>query len=296
LNHPKNIAEGIFLELLNDRGISVLKWINESSEMQQYYKNVAHHVVQFHFGVKGQGQFSYNDGSYQLPMLEDHSLLLYNPNQDLPIALQLNPKSWGISLLISIQALHELFSSEANHIPFLSKENKQRRYYKDETISPSMAIVLNQMLQGSFHPMVQSLYLKAKTLELLSLYFTPQQRDVEKCPFLVDEENMTKIKMAKDIIISRMAEPPTLQELSKEVALPINKLKEGFKEVYGEPVFSFLFDYKMERARQLLISGSHNVNEVGLKIGYSTASHFIAAFKKKYGITPKKFIMESFSS
>jgi AraC-like DNA-binding protein len=37
--------------------------------------------------------------------------------------------------------------------------------------------------------------------------------------------------------------------------------------------------------------GSHNVNEVGLKVGYSTASHFISAFKKKFGTTPKKYLM-----
>ena len=47
----------------------------------------------------------------------------------------------------------------------------------------------------------------------------------------------------------------------------------------------------MEVARQLLATGSHNVNEVGLKVGYSAASHFIAAFKKKYGTTPKKYLM-----
>jgi len=47
----------------------------------------------------------------------------------------------------------------------------------------------------------------------------------------------------------------------------------------------------MEFARKLLETGSHNVNEVGLKVGYSTASHFIAAFKKKYGTTPKKYVM-----
>jgi AraC-like DNA-binding protein len=41
-----------------------------------------------------------------------------------------------------------------------------------------------------------------------------------------------------------------------------------------------LFDYKMDFARKLLDSGSYNVNEVGLKIGYSTGSHFIAAFKE----------------
>jgi AraC-like DNA-binding protein len=47
----------------------------------------------------------------------------------------------------------------------------------------------------------------------------------------------------------------------------------------------------MEEARRMLASNSYNVNEVGLKIGYSTSSHFIAAFKKKYGTTPKKYLM-----
>jgi AraC-like DNA-binding protein len=99
-----------------------------------------------------------------------------------------------------------------------------------------------------------------------------------------------KIKLAKEIILQRMTEPPTLRELADEVGLSLKKLKEGFKEIYGDTVFSFLFDYKMDYARKLLEKGQHNVNEVGLHIGYSTASHFIAAFKKKFGTTPKKYI------
>ena len=86
-----------------------------------------------------------------------------------------------------------------------------------------------------------------------------------------------------------MTEPPTLQELSTEINLPLKKLKDGFKQIYGEPVFTFLYDYKMEMACKLLAEGN-NVNEVGLKLGYSTSSHFIAAFKKKYGVTPKKYV------
>jgi AraC-like DNA-binding protein len=46
----------------------------------------------------------------------------------------------------------------------------------------------------------------------------------------------------------------------------------------------------MDLARKLLESGKYNVNEIGLKLGYSTASHFIASFKKKYGTTPKKYV------
>jgi AraC-like DNA-binding protein len=109
----------------------------------------------------------------------------------------------------------------------------------------------------------------------------------------VDEVNVAKLKKAKDIITANMAEPPSLQELADTIELSLKKLKEGFKQIYGDTVYSFLFDYKMEVARKLLESGDHNVNEVGLKVGYSTSSHFIAAFKKKFGTTPKKYIMGS---
>jgi AraC-like DNA-binding protein len=88
-----------------------------------------------------------------------------------------------------------------------------------------------------------------------------------------------------------MAEPPSLQELADEVGLSLKKLKEGFKQIYGDTVFGFLLEHKMEFARKMLEAGDSNVNEVGLKVGYSTSSHFIAAFKKKYGTTPKKYLM-----
>lgn len=151
-----------------------------------------------------------------------------------------------------------------------------------------MAIVLNQLINYNLNQSIKNLYFKGKAFELLSLYFNrTADADVEQCPFLVDETNVIKIRQAKDIIISNIAEPPSLKELSEEIGLSLKKLKEGFKQIYGDSVFAFLFEYKMEVARKLLESGAHNVNEVGLKVGYSTSSHFIAAFKKKYGTTPK---------
>ena len=101
----------------------------------------------------------------------------------------------------------------------------------------------------------------------------------------------SKLEKLKTLFLENMAEPPSLQSLADQVQLSLKKLKEGFKQLYGDSVYSFLLDHKMEVARKLLESGNHNVNEVGLRIGYSTSSHFIAAFKKKYGTTPKKYIM-----
>jgi AraC-like DNA-binding protein len=225
--------------------------------------------------------------------MEEKSLLFYNPEKELPLDVVLEPKSWVISILISIKKFHGLFTSDADHIPFLSEQNKDRKYYGEENITPSMAIVLNQMFHYTLNPSIKNLYYKGKGYELLSLFFNKNEDpNAEQCPFLIDEENVQRIKKAKEIIIANMAEPPGLEELAHQVGLNLKKLKAGFKQIYGDTVYGFLFDYKMEYARNLLDSGSYNVNEVGLKIGYSTASHFIAAFKKKYNTTPKKYLLE----
>lgn len=288
----KSIAKGSFEETVIDDGFIVLTFQNNSNELETIEREIDSNYIQFHFCIKGSGAFQFNKGTYTLNILEETSLLLYNPERDLPIHLDVYPNSWLVSILISIKKFHRLFSQEADYITFLSEDNRHKKYYKDGKITPSMAIVLNQLINYNLNQSIKNLYFKGKAYELLSLYFNrSEDANIEQCPFLADETNVIKIRKAKDIIISRMAEPPTLQELADEIQLSLKKLKEGFKEIYGDSVFSFLFDYKMEVARKLLESGEHNVNEVGLRVGYSTASHFIAAFKKKYGTTPKKYVM-----
>ena len=288
----ENVAIGTFSETLIEDDFLVLTCQNETNENQILSKEIDQEFIQFHFCLKGLCKFNFNAGRYVLDIVEENSLLLYNPQRELPINIEVKSKTWVITVLISIQRFHRLFSHEADYITFLSLENKDKKYYKDGKISPSMAVVLNQMISYNLNPSMKQLYFKGKVFELLSLYFNRDEEGVnEQCPFLADESNVIKIRKAKDIIINRMAEPPTLQELADEIGLSLKKLKEGFKKVYGETVFGFLFDYKMEVARKLLESGDLNVNEVGLKVGYSTSSHFISAFKKKYGTTPKKYIM-----
>jgi AraC-like DNA-binding protein len=273
-----------------EEDFTLLRFQNDSSEMYSTQREIKSGLIQFHFSLKGKAKFLFNEGSYVLDLKEEKSLLLYNPQKELPLNLELAPNSWVISVIISIKKFHHLFSTEANYITFLSDDNKDKKYYKESDISPSMAIVLSQLFHFNLHPSIKNLYYKGK--ELLSLYFNKtEDPNAEQCPFLTDEENVLKIKKAKEIILANMAEPPGLQELADQVGLNLKKLKMGFKQIYGDTVYGFLFDYKMDSARKLLDSGSYNVNEVGLKIGYSTGSHFIAAFKKKFGTTPKKYLM-----
>ena len=279
-------------EIKIDEDFILMRFQNNTDEVITFQRQVQLGLIQFHFGLKGNANYIFNQGNYSIKLKEEKSLLFYNTEKELPLHVEIEPKSWVISIFVSIKKFHGLFTTDAEHIPFLSPQNKEKKYYNENDVSPSMAIVLNQMFHYNLHPSIKNLYYKGKGYELLSLYFNrTEDPNAEQCPFLVDEDNVIKIKKAKEIIIANMAEPPTLQALSDEIGLTLKKLKMGFKQIYGDTVYGFLFDYKMEYARKLLDSGSYNVNEVGLKIGYSTGSHFIAAFKKKFATTPKKYLM-----
>ena len=278
-------------QLIED-GFHVLTYENDADISQPIVRHVDASLIQFHFCFRGSATFYFNQRTYNLPLLDEHVLLLYNPQRDLPMELDVSPNSQLVTVLISIEKFHSLFSQEANQISFLSEENADKKYYKDHIITPSMAVALSQILQHQPNTLMSRLYLKGKVYELLSLYFNPTEAtDVAECPFLVDEENVRKIRNAKKIVLDRMTNPPSLQDLADEIGLSLKKLKEGFKQLYGSTVYQFILDHKMNHARQLLGSGSYNVNEVALQLGYSNSSHFIDAFKKKFGTTPKKYLL-----
>jgi AraC-like DNA-binding protein len=153
--------------------------------------------------------------------------------------------------------------------------------------------VLNQLFNVHLSESAEKIYYQGKVLELLSLYFSDKKPDTESCPFLNDEETVRKIKFAKGHLLKNIETPPSLKELAKASGLNEYQLKVGFKEIYGDTVFGFLLSHRLDHARVLLDAAKLQVNEVAYQIGYSNPSHFIAAFKKKFGITPKKYLMNN---
>jgi AraC-like DNA-binding protein len=247
--------------------------------------------IQFHFCLEGKISFRYNNGSYTLDLKENNSLILFNPSTNLPIDATFQKNTRYLSLLITIKKFHGLFSELTDNISFLSQENSGKKYYKENVITPQISTVLNQIMNEKLSENVKNLYLKGKIFELLGIYFNESNdMDIEQCPFLADEKNVVKIKMAKEIIIKRMTDPPSLKELSSEVDISLKNLKEGFKEIYGYTVYGFLLEYKMNIASKMLSTKNYNVNEVADQIGYSTSSHFINAFKNRFGTTPNKYL------
>ena len=274
-----------------DNDILINTFSNLDKESHNILFSTDINFIQFHFCLEGKMTFSFNNGSYKFDLNENNSIILFNPSTNLPIDAVLEKNTKYLSLLITIKKFHGLFSELTDNISFLSQENSGKKYYKENVITPQISTVLNQIMNEKLSENVKNLYLKGKIFELLGMYFNESNdMNIEQCPFLADEKNVVKIKMAKEIIIKRMADPPSLKELSSEVDISLKNLKEGFKEIYGYTVYGFLLEYKMNIASKMLSTKNYNVNEVADQIGYSTSSHFINAFKNRFGTTPNKYL------
>lgn len=286
-NNDKNTCQEYHVE----EGFIMLKKHNKTKKNIEVLKNVDKTYLQLHFCIQKNTKLYFNEKSYSLDLVNNNSYLLYNPQIDLPIHVELEPDAKWIALLITIDKFHTFFTQEAGLIHFLSEENKSKKYYTDKELNPNESMVLNQLFHYGLHSSLEKLYTKGKVYELLSLYFHKSDASGgQNCPFLEDEVNVEKIQKAKQILIEQMVEPPTLNELASKINLPVQHLKDGFKHIYGETVFAFLLNYKMEYARKLLATKKYNIAETSFEVGYSTPSHFIAAFKKKFGATPKKYM------
>ncbi|MEM7061917.1 MAG: AraC family transcriptional regulator [Cyanobacteria bacterium P01_B01_bin.77] len=161
-------------------------------------------------------------------------------------------------------------------------------FHYNSPITPPQQQALKQIFCCPFQGITRQVYLEAKILELLALQLNQLIADdhsVKKLP----TSDVDRIYQAREILIRNMTHPPSLPELARRVQLNERKLKQGFQQVFGTTVFGCLYHYRMQQARDLLKTGQFNIQEAAQCVGYASRSSFVAAFKKKFQVSPSHF-------
>ncbi|MNI64766.1 HTH-type transcriptional activator Btr [compost metagenome] len=68
-----------------------------------------------------------------------------------------------------------------------------------------------------------------------------------------------------------------------------SELSRQFKRHVGIPLTDYVTKIRMAKAEQLLQDDSLKLTDLALMAGYSSPSHFVAAFKKYSGVSPKDY-------
>jgi len=190
-----------------------------------------------------------------------------------------------VSLSISERRLCELLGSTAPPAPIRAVTASDEPSVLDSHLpSPKLLRLLEEIVHEDVRGRSRALWLEAKSLELIAL--VSDRLDDAPRARARPASDLEALERARQRLVRRLDQPPSLQELARIAGFNATKLKDAFRARYGVPIFEYLRQRRMEEARRLLLEGRANVTETALRVGYTNPSKFAAAFRRQFGIRP----------
>jgi AraC-like DNA-binding protein len=163
--------------------------------------------------------------------------------------------------------------------------------YNIEPVDSIYRTYFDEIIHADTQDLLWLAIMQNRILLLIERFFT---RLYEKSRALthhvrISKQDINRLVNIESIIINDLtAPPPTIEALATTAAMSSAKLKRIFKDVYGTGIYSYYQKQRMQKAREMLLTGNFSVKEVGLHIGYANLSNFATAFKKEFAVLPSQ--------
>ena len=115
----------------------------------------------------------------------------------------------------------------------------------------------------------------------------PRPASLDKVDY--DATLRRKVLEARDIIKADIKSPLSLRSLALAVGTNENYLKAGFRHEFGQTVFGYLFECRMQTARRLLLDPQLPIERVAFAVGYTDLNSFYRPFRRRFGVTPTQY-------
>lgn len=246
------------------------------------------HQVGFNFCLKGKQQFALS-GNYSPTQADPAKCnILLLPAERFSTRMELVGEFSTATFFIPLAQYLDILGENAVVLPknfLIAAERKNLCYFKNHDWDPRIRQVLNQVMHRQFSPLSNRIFLESKMLELIAVLLDMDHCTAEKRA-TISQKDEAKIRHAGEILVQRLADPPSLSGLARLVGTNEFALKKGFKQVFGIPVFQYLQQLRMAKALDLLCLPEYTVGEVALAVGYDNFSAFTRVFRQTHGVTP----------
>ena len=140
---------------------------------------------------------------------------------------------------------------------------------------------------------VQNLYEKVPQMDKSSLTSWMMETAMKINQKLKTARNSTSMRLiteAQDIVKEKYMD----FEISLDVVCAILGVSNSyfssvFKKETGKSFISYLTDYRMDIAAELILNTNEKSYTIAEKVGYQDANYFSYVFKKKFGVSPSKY-------
>ena len=159
-----------------------------------------------------------------------------------------------------------------------------------EPLSLSSSMLISSIFANLYDMPEQYLlpYARLKVQELLFFLTTIYRQTVPKVqPFTSVQAEL--IQEIHDFLIQNIEKRFTIEELSKKYLLNTTSLKHIFKGIYGEPIATYLKEYRLQIAKKMLSETTKPISEISSEIGYESPGKFTEAFRNYTGFLPTNY-------
>ncbi|HEY5825834.1 MAG TPA: AraC family transcriptional regulator, partial [Cyclobacteriaceae bacterium] len=160
-----------------------------------------------------------------------------------------------------------------------------------ESIATETLRILKQLTEISDQDELKNFYYQIKVEELLYQLFT---KLLSREPYHhkpINNADVEKLMIIRNAILADISQPPVLHVLAELGSMSETKMKHLFKQTFGDTIYNYYLNARMEEAAFLLRHAGLSVSEVGYQLGFSNLSHFSRLFEKYYQVTPKKYAL-----
>lgn len=172
------------------------------------------------------------------------------------------------------------------NFPSTNMNGLVKMFPKNFYIGPKLKSILNEIIASEFNGHLKQLYIKAKIIELLTLQLAQYEEEKSTSAALKPIE-VEKMMVVKELIENNISETHSIASLARAAGTNEQYLKKHFKLLFGNTVFGHIISCKMQKAKDLLLTGKYRVVEIAEMVGYKHATHFTSAFKKFFGYLPQ---------
>jgi AraC-like DNA-binding protein len=201
------------------------------------------------------------------------------------------------SIYIPMNVFEKYLSMEDIFFALYTEKRKSEQSFmlfeQNLPINLTVGNLLKDFFSSKQSGIFKSLYMEAKIMEILASqlqqYAAKNQKPETANKQSIKDADIEKLHTVKEVLQNTFLQSYSLQSIAKMGGINEFKLKKGFKEIFGNTVFGYLADLKMEYAKEKLVQKKASISEISDEIGFQHPQHFSQAFKKKYGYSPSQY-------
>ncbi|QVY66354.1 AraC family transcriptional regulator [Polaribacter sp. Q13] len=250
--------------------------------------------LKLHFEIEGDLKYVPNDESGIPITIEDGNYnFFYLPKANGTITLKSRIRK-EVSILVTEKYLKKTFkryfeNNESSLRNSLENKVPYKMFSKSKVIPSDLLLIISNVVSCSYQKDIKQVYLESKIKEIFSYLFSEMDTEInKKSEHKLSDFEYNQIIKSEKILNKNIHKSFKINDLSILTGINEHKLKRDFKLVFKSPVFTYLTNLRMEKAKTMLLKNNIDISDVAVAVGYKNPQHFTVAFKKKFNYLPSE--------